>query len=188
MPGILPDGFLPDGIHPYSARHQYILASAGTGSGRGIPEKILLHKIPVRRPDMNEEKKRVLEMLSQNKITVEEAERLLAALDSSQDTGDVPTQKDSPKYLRVQVEPAGPKSAGDRVNIRVPMKLIRAGLKWASFIPKNAQGKIQDALTEKGIDMDFNRMKPEDLEEIIRNLDDLQVEVDGKDKVRIFCE
>lgn len=137
---------------------------------------------------MIEEKKRVLEMLSQNKITVEEAERLLAALEGSSETGEEPSNKSAPKYLRVQVEPAGPKSAGDRVNIRVPMNLIRAGLKWASFIPKHAQGKIQNALTEKGIDMDFTRMKPEDLEEIIWNLGDLQVEVDGQDKVRVFCE
>jgi hypothetical protein len=138
---------------------------------------------------MSEEKKRILEMLSQNKITVDEAERLLAALDSSPDAVKTSSSgKTSPKYLRVQVEPAGPKSNGDRVNVRVPMNLIRAGLKWASFIPHSAQGKIQSALTEKGIDMDFNKIKPEDLEEIIRNLNDLQVEVDGQDKVRVFCE
>ena len=138
---------------------------------------------------MSEEKKRILEMLSQNKITVDEAERLLAALDGSPDASMTsPSGKASPKYLRVQVEPAGPTSRGDRVNVRVPMNLIRAGLKWASFIPHSAQGKIQSALTEKGIDMDFNKLKPEDLEEIIRNLNDLQVEVDGQDKVRVFCE
>ena len=137
---------------------------------------------------MSEEKRRILEMLSQKKITVDEAERLLNALGDASDPEDAPAPKASLKYLRVQVEPAGPQSDGDRVNIRVPINLIRAGLKWISFIPENAQGKVQDAFNEKGIDMDFNKLKPEDLEELILNLNDLQVEVDGQDKVRIFCE
>jgi hypothetical protein len=36
--------------------------------------------------------------------------------------------------------------------------------------------------------MDFSKIKPEDLEELISQLDDLQVQVEGKEKVRIFCE
>lgn len=61
-------------------------------------------------------------------------------------------------------------------------------MKWATLIPQHAQGKVQDALKDKGIDMDFSHIKPEDLDELIVNLNDLQVEVDGKEKVRIFCE
>jgi len=61
-------------------------------------------------------------------------------------------------------------------------------LKLASFIPKHAQEKVDEALKEKGIGMDINKLKPEDLEELIVNLNDLQVEVEGEEKVRIFCE
>lgn len=136
---------------------------------------------------MSQEKKRILEMLSKNKITVDEAERLLSALGDSGDGNGQP-KTGSPKYLRVQVEPVGPKSEGERVNVRVPMNLIRAGLKWISFIPKEAQGKVKEALNEKGIEMDFNKFSPEDLEALVHNLNDLQVEVDGQDKVRVFCE
>ncbi len=137
---------------------------------------------------MSNEKKRILEMLSKKKITIDEAERLLTALGGSPGAGTEPSGKAHPKYLRVQVEPVGPQSEGDRVNIRVPMNLIRAGLKWVSFIPKEVQGKMKTAFIEKGIDVDFNKLKAEDLEELVRNLNDLQVEVDGRDKVRIFCE
>jgi hypothetical protein len=136
---------------------------------------------------MSQEKKRILEMLSQNKITVDEAERLLNAVNSPESES-ASSKKTNPRYLRVSVEPTGAKSEGDRVNVRIPMNLIRAGLKWASLIPKNAQSKVEGALREKGIDMDFNKLKPEDLEELILNLNDLQVEVDGQDKVRVFCE
>ena len=38
------------------------------------------------------------------------------------------------------------------------------------------------------MDVDLARITPQDLEEIVSNLDDMTVEVDGKDKVRIFCE
>ncbi len=38
------------------------------------------------------------------------------------------------------------------------------------------------------MNIDLARITPKDLEEIVSNLDDMTVEVDGKDKVRIFCE
>ncbi len=143
---------------------------------------------------MSEERKRILDLLAEGKITADEADRLLSALSgqgqeeysSGSDDGAKTT---SPKYLRVVVEPdpAGEKQH-DRVNIRVPLKLIRAGLKLASFIPKDAQGKVNDALHEKGINADFSKLKPEDLDEILRQIDDLSVNVEGKETVKIYCE
>ena len=138
---------------------------------------------------MTEERKKILEMLSSKKITVEEAERLLNALGEPESGPAGPAGgKPAWKYLRVLVEP-GPGGEGvDKVNIRVPMKLIRAGLKWAALIPKYAQKDINKALQDKGIDLDFSQIKPEDLQDILTNLDELTVDVDGPDKVRIFCE
>jgi hypothetical protein len=86
------------------------------------------------------------------------------------------------------VEPGPQSEDHDRVNIRVPMKLIRAGLKWAAFVPKHAHSSINRALHEKGIDMDFAQITREDIEELVSQLDDLTVEVEGKEKVRICCE
>ncbi len=139
---------------------------------------------------MSEEKRKILEMLAQGKITVEESEKLLAAVgepETDASSSDAAGRR-SWKYLRVQVEPGPNSEQGDRVNIRVPFKLIRAGLKFAALIPSGAQGKVNQALKEKGIDADLSRITPKDLEEILSNLDDMTVEVDGKDKVRIFCE
>jgi membrane peptidoglycan carboxypeptidase len=140
---------------------------------------------------MSEEKKRILEMLAQGKINTDEAERLLSALSKDEQTSsgqDETGKRPEPKYLRVVVEPAPGSDNSERVNIRVPYKLIRAGLKLASFIPKNAQDKVNEALQGKGMETDFSKIKPEDLEEIIRQLDDLSVNVDGKETVRIFSE
>ena len=138
---------------------------------------------------MNEERRKILDMLAQGKISVDEAEKLLAAvgepsLKSEPDTG----VRRSWKYLRVQVEPGPGSECGDRVNIRVPFKLIRAGLKFAAFIPRDVHAKVNQAFKEKGMDVELAKITPQDLEEIVSNLDDMTVEVDGKDKVRIFCE
>lgn len=139
---------------------------------------------------MSEERRKILEMLSEGKITVDEAEKLMSAVsDNGSDTSQRGVPDGSkPRYLRVLVEPAPGNTEADRVNIRIPLKLIKAGLKMASLIPKQAHGKVNDALREKGLDMDLTQIKPEDLEEIVYQLNDLSVDVEGKEKVRIFCE
>lgn len=128
-------------------------------------------------------------MVANGKISVEEAERLLSALhdDVDQDSQNG-FRRSKPKYLRILVEPKSDTGNGERVNIRVPINLIRAGLKWVSFIPNHSQKKVGDALKEKGLDVDLSTLTPEDLDELIVNLNDLQVEVDGDEVVRIFCE
>ena len=88
-----------------------------------------------------------------------------------------------PKYLFVKVD----SSDGDNVNIRVPLKLIRAGINLKSLLPREAQDKINENLTEKGINLDD--INPENFEEIIDALREFEVNVDEKrgDKVRIYC-
>ena len=137
---------------------------------------------------MQAERKKILELLASGKISVDEAERLLAAIYEDADTQQQDSSVRKPKYLRVLVEPKAGSSKGERVNVRVPINLIRAGLKWASFIPKHSQKKVGDALKEKGLDLDFSNITTQDLDELIVNLNDLQVEVDGDEVVRVFCE
>lgn len=140
---------------------------------------------------MIEERRKVLEMLSEGKISVTEADKLLAALGEGENGASERAGEGGLsgfKYLRVLVEPEPGNSDGERVNIRIPIKLIRAGLKLAALIPQNAQTKVNEALKEKGIEFDLNQFSAQDLEELVSNLDDLQVEVEGKETVRVFCE
>ena len=144
---------------------------------------------------MSENRTRILEMLAEKKITVDEAERLLAVAGNEEKTEStyIPpntTNNKVPKFLRVVVEP-GPGEGGedvDKVNVRVPMNLIRAGMKLTSLIPPHASDKMNEAMREKGVDFDLRNMKPEDLEDLINALSDLEVDVDGKTKVRVFAE
>ena len=136
---------------------------------------------------MDEERKKILEMLSNGKISVDEADRLISAL-SENTKENQPSSSTSRKfnYLRVLVEESGPN--GDKVNVRVPLNLIRAGLKWASLIPKDAQSKVENAFHEKGMNVNFNKMTKEDIEDLISNIGELTVDVEGKEKIRVFCE
>jgi len=147
---------------------------------------------------MSENKKKILEMLAQNKISADEAYRLLNVIESGESeresTGKrATTVKDKAKYLRVTVLPdAEHENSGnvDRVNVRVPMSLIRAGIKLTSLIPPEARDKVNGALRDKGIDFDVRNVKPEDIEELIEALSDLEVDVVSAkgEKVKVFVE
>ena len=142
---------------------------------------------------MGNEKRKILEMLSKGKIDVEEAERLLCALTSDNQSREKNSGPDAPgsarpRYLMVVVEPGEGSEKKERVNIRVPIKLIRSGIRWASFIPKEAQEKVNEAFRDKGMDMDFTKMTGKELEELVDNLSDLSIDVEGKEKVRLYCE
>jgi hypothetical protein len=50
------------------------------------------------------------------------------------------------------------------------------------------QGKVDDALKESGVSLDFSQINEENMEEIIESLRDLTVDVEGKERVRVFCE
>ncbi len=137
---------------------------------------------------MNEERRKILEMLADKKISVDDAEKLLAAVSEAPAPAGAAAAKPGPKYLRVLVEPAPGNKEGDKVNIRVPLNLVRAGLKFASFIPSQVQDKVNAELKEKGVPFDLSRFNPQDIEALLVHLNDLTVEVEGKENVRIFCE
>jgi len=148
--------------------------------------------------DKNYNRRRILDMLAQNKISVDDAYRLLSAVDSAEGAREAggraePAAKGKAKYLRVTVipDPEAERTGNyDRVNVRVPMSLIRAGIKLTTLIPSEARDKVNLALHEKGINIDERNLKPEEIEELIGALGDLEVDVVSKtgEKVKVFVE
>jgi len=141
---------------------------------------------------VNEQRKEILQMLAEGKVTAEEAEQLIAALERDQPAPAAPGSdvrpKGKPKYLRVMVD-ATDEGVASRVNIRVPLQLLRAGVRLAALIPAQALGEANAELSRSGVPVDLTQLKPEQLEALVEHLDDMTVEVDQPDtKVRIFCE
>jgi hypothetical protein len=143
-------------------------------------------------------RRRILEMLGQRTITTDEAEQLLSALAEGSNGGTIArnasagtvvvTSPAKPRYLRVVVE-NGNDQAANRVNIRVPLSLLRAGVRLASLIPEQARAKVQQAMDQQGMGFDLANLKPEMLDDLIDQLGELTLDVDNaENKVRIFCE
>ena len=162
---------------------------------------------------MSQETKKVLEMLASGQITADDAEKLLEKLGANSpapaapaaagepsgpeaksatqrvwgwkipagDEASAPGQK--PRFLRIVVDKPD-HDQGDQVNIRVPLAILRTGIKLLAVLPP----KVNEKLAEQGIDLSALRELPR--EELVEQLKDLQVEVDSKngEKVRIFCE
>src|SRR5205823_4679266 len=136
---------------------------------------------------MSVETRRVLDLLAQGKITVDEADRLLAAIgpvtNSSAATGATAAGKGaatgeapSPKYLRITVTRTGSWPANDgeqarrawmwpghmggrsrEVTIRVPVALVRNGMRLGAMIPGLAGAGTQTRLRERGVDVDLSK-------------------------------
>jgi hypothetical protein len=144
---------------------------------------------------MNENRRQILEMLAAGKINADEAERLMSALEdppSASNSAPNPEvlPKNKAKYLRVLVE-ASDHGQPTTVNVRVPMKLLYAGVRLASLIPAQAHEQLDEALSKHGVPLTLSQIKPENLAELIDHLEDLTVDVDAKQdntKVRVFCE
>ncbi len=140
---------------------------------------------------MREERNRILDLLEQGKITAEDARRLLDALDGQAASVSEQDRRGTakPRFLRVVVAEGSATLDQPTVNIRVPLQLLRAGVRLKSLLPEHARHSVSGALGEKGISFDLNDFKPEMVDELVDSLAELSLEVNDKDdRVRIFCE
>lgn len=149
---------------------------------------------------MGEDRIRILNMLGEGKITADEAERLLDAVESRTPEAGVATGSGSsaikgdptllldalPKFLHVKVDGED----GEKVDVKVPLALVRSGLKLTSLIPPQAMDQINEQMAASGMSIDFTNFKPEDIDELIEALREMEVNVDGAngEKVRVYSE
>jgi Asp-tRNA(Asn)/Glu-tRNA(Gln) amidotransferase B subunit len=144
---------------------------------------------------MSEDRARILNMLAQGKITAEEAERLLDALDTRASgataSGEPAIKGDPgpliaalPRFLYVKVNSEN----GDTVDVKIPVALVRSGLKLTSLIPPQAMDQINSSMSEQGMSIDFSNLKPEDIDELVEALREMEINVDSAngDKVRVY--
>lgn len=139
---------------------------------------------------MNENSRRVLEMLSEGKVSVDEAERLISLVDEGPEaTAAVqplaPPRTGAARYLRVTIDSDGE----EHVDVRVPLALIKAGVRLHTLLPEQAAQGINKALKRNGIDVDIHNLRTEELDPLIDALSEIEVNIhDGDDKVRVYCE
>ena len=145
---------------------------------------------------MNAERKKILEMLVEGKITADDADKLLEKLSGSgsseakADTGSVPKPEGGsegkeerhakPRFMRIVIDKPG----HDQVNVRIPLAFTRAGSNLLAVLP----AQVREKLSERGIDIGaLCAMDAKDLPDAVENLNIDVEKSDGK-KVKIFCE
>jgi len=143
---------------------------------------------------MNEHRRQILEMLAEGKITADEAERLIDALAREQPgspPGTASGTKGRPKYLRVVLnsEDDSGLDGPTRMNIRIPLQLLRAGVRLTSLIPPQALTQVNAQLAKSGVPIDLTQLKPQHIEDLVEHLDDIIVDLDEPgSKIQVFCE
>lgn len=131
---------------------------------------------------MSAETRKILEMLSDKKITAEEADKLLEKL-SAQPSSEAKAEESTsskPRFMRIIVDRPGQ----EQVNLRVPLAFTGKAATLLAVLPT----RVREKLAERGIDIAAaSAMDPKVWAEAI---DDMNIDVEkgnGK-KVRIFCE
>jgi len=101
------------------------------------------------------------------------------------------------RWIRINVLKLAKEGKQDKeVNIRVPIAIVRGGMRLGSIIATFAGEKAAQRMKERGIDLDlakingdFSQMNGEEFDAFMKSLDDMNVEIDdGKSQVRITCE
>ena len=125
---------------------------------------------------MSEEKKRILDLVRDGKVSVDEGLRPLEALDNSTQDGMSPSGRLGGSYgrmLRIRVLDT---SDNTRVNVNIPLALAKVAMK---FIPKDVSKQLEDE------DIDLDQL----LAAITESTAGKIVDVDSEDaKVKIYVE
>jgi SHOCT-like domain len=144
---------------------------------------------------MSDDSRRVLELLAQGKITVDEAHQLLHALkeqagppsDSAPNADGGSAAK--PRFIRIHVHKPGKEGRKDKdVNIRVPMAVLRGGMRLGTMIP-GFQASMNAHLRERGIDVDLAKIDPAVVESLLAEMGEMNIDVNSTgEQVRITLE
>jgi hypothetical protein len=148
--------------------------------------------------------RRILDLLAQGKTTVDEADRLLKALAAArtqaapdQDAPAESAERPKPTWFRINIhKPANEYRQAKDVNIRVPVSVMKGGMRLGAIIGTFAGEKAARRMRERGIDVDLSKVNGDlsklngpEFDQFLTSLDDLNIEIDdGKAQVRITTE
>ncbi len=136
---------------------------------------------------MSEDRRKILDMLAADQISVDDAQRLLDKVEAppAQAGRSDDLSRSAPRYLRIQIA-----DGDDKVELQIPIALIRTGIRLGALVPDSAKGKLKKLkkLKKEGFDIDqfFNMAS----EELVESLAEFEVNIEGEDgeRVRLFCE
>ena len=118
------------------------------------------------------ERIRILNMVSEGKITAEEAERLLEALDKKKETVEFKDKRGrKSKKLHVNIDP-GENTGKTGIHVGIPLSIVQS---FGPLITKNIPKDAKAQMDRCGLD----------IARILEDIDQLAEEADGADIVNI---
>ena len=94
-----------------------------------------------------------------------------------------------PRFLKIEGRATGKDGKDEGFHLRVPLHLLRAGIKMRALIPEAKRDKINEKLRDKGIEGDIFEMSDHQIDTLIRSLGELELEAgDGDGSFRIYLE
>jgi len=142
---------------------------------------------------MSEERKKILNMLADGKISAEDAGKLLDALSGTKENPKI-SKEDNQRYWEEGKAPSNLRikvlsGSGDNVNIKIPIKLIKAGAKLSGVLPDSVKDKVQSKLGDKGFGINLNDLNGDNLNSLLSVLTESEIKIIDKDEVvKIYCE
>lgn len=147
---------------------------------------------------MSEQRKKILDMLADGKITSDEADRLLDAVENVSKTESEQKENnlnfEMPENLKARFLCVKVKKESDgfhknkNVDIKIPLVLLKAGVKLGSIIPGNVKHKVSGDLGKHGINFDFNNLDSSNLNEFIEAITHNPIKIETEEEtVKIFC-
>jgi hypothetical protein len=147
---------------------------------------------------MSDDTRRILDLLAQGKVTVDEAEQLMHAIGAPPPQASAATaapapedaEHPKPRWLRINVHKTAKEGKHDKdVNIRVPIAIVKSGMRLGALIPGLAGDQVAARMREKGLDVDFSKLDAATVETLLKELGDTNIEIDsGRAQVRITTE
>jgi hypothetical protein len=172
---------------------------------------------------MNEEQRRILDMLESNKINAAEAERLLGAIGGGgtatatatepppaecktecktemaighvDETGTKsfrvskaqPGQGLKNQYLRVVIQKHETgQEAGESLDLRIPIRLLKSGVNLATLLPDRWQSRISELLKRRGFHPEGNETI---WDTVVEKISEIAVDVDNpQERIQVYCE
>ena len=143
---------------------------------------------------MNEDRRKILDLLVEGRIDADGAERLLDKLSEGKPPTPSPPSPPSPpgaperhelptravpRYLRFQAT-----AEEGNMDARIPLALIKTGIKLEAMLPDGAN----DELKNHGVDL--GQLSGMAADEMVEALAELEVDIEGLkgERVRVFCE
>lgn len=140
---------------------------------------------------MNEDRRKILDLLVEGRIDADGAERLLDKLSEGKpptpsppsppgapERHELPTRA-VPRHLRFQAT-----AEESNMDARIPLALIKTGIKLEAMLPDGAN----DELKNHGVDL--GQLSGMAADEMVEALAELEVDIEGLkgERVRVFCE